>query len=243
VTFLPEIASTAISVALAVLPLVALFILFQILLLKLPRKQVVDILSGTAIAALGLFLFLLGVNIGFLPFGRIVGATLGSWDHAWLAALIGLLLGFFVTWGEPAVRILADQVEDASNGSIHKVFVLYAICIGVAIAASVGMLRISYDIPLLYVLVPGYLLIMPLMWFSDRDFLSIAVDAGGVATGPLANSFLLALALGASASIEGRQPFVHGLGFVALIALAPIIAVMLLGFLIRPKSKEEQRRC
>jgi len=78
------------------------------------------------------------------------------------------------------------------------------------------------------------------MWFSEKEFLSIAVDAGGVATGPMANTFLLALALGISSSIGEQDPIIHGLGLVALIALAPIISVMALGFIfcIRKQRKE-----
>ena len=76
------------------------------------------------------------------------------------------------------------------------------------------------------------------MWFSDRGFVSIATDAGGVATGPLANSFLLALAFGTSSAM-GQDPLVHGLGLVALIALARILSVMLLGLLVRRKARKE----
>jgi hypothetical protein len=236
--WIEDITATAWSVTVAVLPLAVLFLLFQVFLLRLPRRQVADILKGTLIAAAGLFLFLLGVGVGFLPLGRVMGEALGRFDQTWLFILVGLLLGFLTTWGEPAVRILADQVEEASNGSIRGPLVLYAVCIGVAVWVGLGMLKIAYGIPLLYLVVPGYLLVIVLMRFSDRDFVAIAVDAGGVATGPLANTFLLALALGASAAMGDRDPFVHGLGFVALIALAPIISVMMLGFLFRPKSGE-----
>jgi len=232
-----EIKATALSVTIAIVPLVLLFLLVQVFLLKLPQRQVADILKGTAIAAVGLFLFLLGIGIGFLPFGRAVGAALGALDRTWLFVLGGLLLGLFTAWGEPAVRILADQVEQASSGSIPGSLVLWAICVGVALWVGLGMLRIAYGIPLLYLLVPGYLLAIGLMWLSDRDFVAIAVDAGGVATGPLANSFLLALALGASASMGDQDPIVHGFGFVALIALAPIISVMVLGLLVRLKTR------
>jgi hypothetical protein len=188
----------------------------------LPRQQVTDILVGSLIAAIGLFLFLLGIGIGFLPFGRATGAALAGLQQPWLFAIVELVLGILTTWGEPSVRVLADQVEDASNGSIDKSLVLYAICSGVALMVGLGVLRISYGIPLLYLLAPGYLLAIGLMWLRDPDFVGIAVDASGVATGPLANSFLLAFALGASAAIAGREPIVHGLGMVALIALAPM---------------------
>ncbi len=225
------------NVAEATLPLVAVFLVFQLLMLRLPRRYVVNILTGTALASLGLLLFLQGVTTAFLPFGRVVGEALGTLHSKWLLVPLGFILGFLTTWGEPSVRVLADQVEEASNGSIHKSTVLYAICIGVGIAVSLGMLRIGYDIPLLYLLIPGYGFVLVIIWLSDKDFLSVAVDAGGVATGPLANSFLLALALGISSSVGYQSAIVQGLGLVALIALAPIISVMLLGFVFRIKKR------
>jgi hypothetical protein len=234
-----DLIRTARGVALAVLPLTVLFVVFQVLFLKLPRSEVTRIVTGTFIAALGLFLFLLGVSIGFMPFGRAIGETIGALPDRWLLVPFGLVLGFVTTWGEPAVRILADQIEEASTGSIRQSLVLLAICVGVALAAGAGMLRIGYGVPILWLLVPGYALVIVLVWLSDRDFVSIAVDAGGVATGPLANTFLLALALGASAA-AGQDPLVEGLGLVALIALAPIISVMTLGLLVRRKKRLEE---
>ncbi len=223
----------------AVLPLAAIFMIFQIFVLGLPREDVRRILTGTVLATAGLFLFLLGVTIGFIPFGRVVGAALGSVDQKWLLLPAGLLLGFFTTWGEPAVRILADQVDEASNGSIRRSLVLYAICIGVSVSGGVGLLRIGYEIPLLNLLVPGYALVLLAIWFSNQHFVAIAVDAGGVATGPLANTFLLALALGVSSSIGKPDPITQGLGLVALIALAPILSVMTLGLLLRWKERRQ----
>ena len=235
---LSDLGRTAWSVALAVLPLVALFMVFQLLFLRLPGRELSRILTGTLVASAGLFLFLLGVTIGFLPFGRAIGEAIGSVSQKWLVVPFGLILGFVTTWGEPAVRVLADQVEEASTGSIPRPLVLAAICLGVAVAVGIGLLRIVYGVPLLWLLVPGYALAIALMWLSDKEFVSIAVDAGGVATGPLANSFLLALALGASSAM-GRDPLVHGLGLVSLIALAPIVSVMLLGLLVRLKTRKE----
>lgn len=234
--FLEELGQTAWSVVMAVLPLAVLFMIFQIFLLRLPRKDVREILTGTLMAAAGLFLFLLGVGIGFMPFGRAIGTALGALTDRWLLLPAGLLLGFVTTWGEPAVRILADQVEEASNGSIPRSLVLWAVCIGVSAFVGLGLLRIGYETPILYLLVPGYLLVIIMMWFSKKSFVAVAVDAGGVATGPLANTFLLALALGASATMGSQDPVTHGLGLVALIALAPMISVMMLGLLIRWKE-------
>lgn len=239
-TFLSELGSAAWSVALAVLPLAALFIFFQFLLLKLPRKEVARILAGTLVTSAGLFLFLLGVSIGFLPFGRALGEAIGSLPEKWLLLPFGALLGFVTTWGEPAVRILAHEVEEASAGAVREQLVVVAICVGVAAAVGIGMLRIGYAVPLLWLLVPGYGLVIAMMRFSERGFVSIAVDAGGVATGPLANTFLLALAFGASSAMDGQDPLVHGLGLIALIALAPIISLMAVGALVRWKERPKE---
>ncbi len=231
-------ADTAWSVLLAVLPLTLLFVVFQLTLLKLPRREFRNIVVGTLLAAAGLFLFLLGVGISFLPAGQTIGEALGDLPQKWLLFPTGILLGFLTTWSEPAVRILADQVEDASNGSIRRDLVLLTICVGVAFWVGLGLLRIAYDIPLLHLLIPGYVLVMVLLFVSSREFVAIAVDAGGVATGPMANTFLLSLALGTAAAADTGNPLINGLGLVALIAIAPVISVMALGLAVRWKNRE-----
>jgi hypothetical protein len=223
-----------------VVPLAGLFLLFQSLFLKLPRREVSRILTGTIIAAAGLFLFLMGVGIGFMPFGRAIGEAVGALPQKWLLVPFGLVLGFVTTWGEPSVRILADQVEDASTGSIPRAVVLWTICLGVALAVATGLLRVAFGIPLLYLLVPGYGLVIAILRWSEPRFVAIAIDAGGVATGPLANSFLLALAFGASAAVGNQEPLVQGLGLVALVSLAPVISVMTLGLAVRWKERRKE---
>jgi hypothetical protein len=237
---LEHFGDTAWSVILAVLPLAVLFMLFQVLFLQLPVREVTRILTGTLVASLGLFLFLLGVSIGFLPFGRAIGEAFGALPQKWLVVLFGILLGFATTWGEPAVRILANQVEEASSGSIRRSLVLVTVCAGVGLWVGIGMLRISHGIPLAYLVVPGYGLVLAIMWFSEKEFVGIAVDAGGVATGPLANTFLLALAFGAASASGSEDPLIHGLGLVALIALAPIMSLMTLGLIIRCKERRKE---
>jgi hypothetical protein len=237
--WLLEMLVLARSVLLAIAPLVLVFLLFQVFLLKLPVRRVAQILTGTLVAAAGLFLFLSGVALAFLPFGRVVGEALGALDGTWLMVAIGVVLGFATAWGEPAVRVLADQVDEASNGSIPAGLVLNAICAGVAAWVGIGMLRIALGLDLLYLLVAGYGLIVVLMWLSSKDFVPVAADAGGVAAGPLANSFLLALALGASSASGADDPVVNGFGLVALVTLAPTISVMAVGVLVRWKTRRQ----
>ncbi len=224
------------SVATAVLPLTVLFLIFQALFLRLPRRELLRILTGTLVASAGLYLFLLGVGVGFLPLGSVIGEAIGRRGHPWLLASCGLVLGYVTTLGEPSVRILADQVEEASSGAIRSVWVTGAVCAGVAVATSLGLLRIAYGIPILYLLVPGYLVVIAGTWLGGREFTAVAVDAGGVATGPLANSFLLALAVGASTGVQATDPLVSALGLVALVALAPMLSVMALGVLLARRT-------
>ncbi|PPD57477.1 DUF1538 domain-containing protein [Dehalogenimonas etheniformans] len=232
-TIFDGLLETAGSVIEAFVPLLFVLLIFQVFFLKLPPTYIMKLLKGTLIASAGLVLFLQGVKGGFLPYGHAIGVSLGNLDPKWLAVPFGLLLGFLTARSEPAVRVLCDQVEEASSGSMRKSTVLAAISIGVAIFVGLGMARITYSIPLLYILIPGYLLALVLAYLSPREYTAVAFDAGGVATGPLANTFLLSLGLGMSAAIGGQDGAIYGFGLVSFIALAPLISVMILGVLVR----------
>jgi len=231
---------TFVGVLKALAPLLGLFLLFQFLFLKLPRIYMINLLIGTLFAIVGLLLFLQGVRIGFLPAGQAIGEMMGGIAWKWLLIPFGIFLGFLTTWTEPAVRILCDQVEKASGAAIRKPVVLIAICSGVSVFVGLGMLKIIYGIPLQFIVIPGYIIALVMMWFSKKEFLSIAFDAGGVATGPMAVTFLMAIAIGVSSAIEGRNTVLHGFGLIALIALAPILSVMALGFLFQLKIRRKE---
>lgn len=215
------------------LPLVILFLVAQYLLLKMSRATAVKIIAGLLIAFAGLVLFLFGVNVGLMPAGRLLGEKLGSFTPAWALIPLGFILGFVATFAEPAVRILSQKIEDATSGYIRKRLILYTVSLGVAFFVALGMAKIIYGIPILYIMIPGYLVALIIMWFSDRTFVSIAFDAGGVATGPMAVTFLMAVAVGIANSMHERDPILDGFGLIALIALAPIIFILILGIIYR----------
>ncbi|MBM3173018.1 MAG: DUF1538 domain-containing protein [Chloroflexi bacterium] len=221
-------------------PLLLIFLAFQFLFLRLPRQYVFNLLTGMALALVGLVLFLQGVKIGFLPAGKAMGEALGALEHKWLIIPFGFFMGFLATFSEPAVRILSNQVEDSSAGSIRKNFVTSTIALGVAFFVALGMVKIVYGIPLMYILAPCYLVALIIMWFCDRAFVSIAFDAGGVATGPMAVTFLMATAVGIASAMEGRDPILDGFGLIALIAPPPILSVMLLGIAFRNKLRKRE---
>ena len=184
-------------------------------------------------------LFLQGVNVAFLPAGREIGEAITAFGHLWLLIPLGFLLGFVATYAEPAVRVLGYQVAESSSGYIKESLIVYTLSFAVAISVSLGMARLVYGIPLLYILIPGYSLVIILLFLTDPEFAGIAFDSGGVATGPMAVTFLLSLAVGVAAGIEGRNPVIDGFGLIALIALAPILSVLALGILYRGTRGEE----
>lgn len=228
------------EVAMALVPLMLFFLFFQFWMLKLPWNRVKEILFGIVLTFFGLALFLQGVHVGFLPVGREIGEIVSHWDHIWVLVPVGFMLGFVATFAEPAVRVLNYEVDKVSGGYIPKKLMLWTLSTGVAISVALAMARIIYEIPLIYLILPGYGIALFMTLFSTEKFTSIAFDAGGVATGPMTVTFILAIALGLAEHMDGRDPLLDGFGMIALVALAPIICVLALGLLYkRQESKME----
>lgn len=217
----------------ALLPLLIFFVIFQIMYLKFPSSQLVKLSLGISMTAIGMILFLYGVYNGFFPVGLEIGTFFGEIENKWILIPVGFVLGFLATYAEPAVRVLCYQIEKSSSGYIGTKLMLYTLSVSVATFVAIAMAKLVYGIPFLYIIIPGYLSAIILMWFSDKDFIAIAFDSGGVATGPMAVTFLMSMAVGVASSQEGRDPVIDGFGMIALIALAPIIFVLILGVYMR----------
>lgn len=222
----------------ALFPLLVLFIIFQLFFLKLSKRKLFDIFIGFFLTFLGLSLFLQGVHIGFLPIGEQMGIELSSMN-LWLLIVIGFILGFFAIYAEPAVSVLLHQVDEASGGYIPQKVLLYTISLGVGLAISLSMVRILLGLSLWFFLLPGYIIALFMVKFTSKTFTSIAFDSGGVATGPMTATFLLALFVGIASGNEGSDPLLDGFGMVALVALAPILSVLSLGILFARKEQKQ----
>ncbi|WP_291319702.1 DUF1538 domain-containing protein [Desulfonatronospira sp.] len=227
------------NVLLAIGPLIAFFIFFQLAYLKLDRQYVVNLFKGVVLAVVGLTLFLQGVEVGFMPVGAEMGEIMNNFDNLWILIPIGFVLGLVATIAEPAVRILCLNVERASAGSLGQMFMLITLSLGVGIFVAMGMGKIIFGFSIYYILLPGYVLALVMMKFSDQSFISIAFDAGGVATGPMTVTFVMAIALGLAEAMEGRSAIHDGFGLIALVALAPILSVMTVGVFLNLKTRRE----
>ena len=116
---------------------------------------------------------------------------------------------------------------------------LYTLCIGVAISVALSMVRVLSGISLWYFLVPGYIIALLLTRFVSQEFVAIAFDAGGAATGPMTVTFILSLTVGVAKQLENRNPLTDGFGMVSLVALTPILSILVLGFLYGRKEKKD----
>jgi len=217
----------------SLIPLVVFFALFQRMYLKLPYSQLARLYTGLILAGFGMLLFLHGVYSGFFPIGSQIGEFFGSSDKKSLLIPLGFILGFLATLAEPVVRVLCYQIETSSNGYIRANLMLYTLSSGIAVFTAIAMAKIIYGIPFLYIIFPGYLLVLFLLWICDKDFIGIAFDAGGVATGTMAVAFLTSLTVGVANAQEGGNAIANGFGLIGMMALAPVIFVMLLGVYMR----------
>jgi hypothetical protein len=224
------------EVSMALIPLVGLFLVFEFFIIKLEREKLKQLLGGVVIALIGLSIFLQGVYKGILPTGEQVGFALGQLK-GWFLLPIGFLLGFVITLAEPGVHTLNFEVEQGSSGAIPGKLMLMTISFGVATAVGASLLRVAYGIPLGYFLYPGYLLAFSMVRHAAPPFSAVAFDAAGVATGPMIVTFVSAITLGL-AKAQGRDPLQEGFGMVALVALASILAVLVLGVLYNRQLKK-----
>ncbi|MDO5538259.1 MAG: DUF1538 domain-containing protein [Desulfovibrionaceae bacterium] len=235
--FLERIPHVLEEVSLALAPLLAMFVVFQLFLIKMPTKQVIRMSVGLVLTFVGLVLFFVGVQGGFMPAGRILGAALASGSAGWAVVLTGLVLGAVVVCAEPAVWVLNEQIEEISGGHIKKRIMLVSLSSGVALAVALSMFRVVSGISLWYLLIPGYALALGLMRFCPPMFTAIAFDSGGVASGPMASTFILAFTLGASAALGGN-PITDAFGVIAMIAMMPLITIQVLGILFDRKERQ-----
>lgn len=224
------------EVAIALLPILLFFFIFQAFTLKLPKKQLIKIVVGSIYTYLGLVLFLTGVNVGFMPTGYLLGSNIISGKFSWLIIPLGMVIGFVIVAAEPAVHVLNEQVEDLSEGSITKRSMLLSLSIGVAISVGLAMLRVSTGLSIWYLLIPGYLIAIVLTFFVPPIYTSIAFDSGGVASGPMTATFLLPLAMGACTAIGG-DILLDAFGIVAMVAMTPLITIQILGLVSKLRMK------
>ncbi|MFO7574637.1 MAG: DUF1538 domain-containing protein [Bacteroidales bacterium] len=185
--------------------------------------------------------------IEFLP--ERYNENIGSYDHivtqsplfrtklSSLGILLVLLfafgMGYGATMAEPALNALGITVEGLTVGNIKRVQIVQIVSVGVGVGILLGLTRILFDIPLIWLILPPYVMLLPLTWFSEEEFSAIAWDSGGVTTGPVTVPLVLAMGL----SIGGELNVVDGFGVLALASVFPIITVLVFGLIVQIKQQ------
>jgi hypothetical protein len=228
------------QVAVALFPILLTFAIFQVVKIRLKIKDILRICIGTIYTYIGLVLFLTSVNVGFMPVGYQLGGILFKNNSGAILILVGMIIGYFVVAAEPAVFVLKEQVEEVTSGAISARSMGLGLSVGVAASVGLAMLRVITGLSLLYFVIPGYVIALLLTFVVPHLFTSIAFDSGAVASGPLAATFLLPLAIGASEA-KGGNIYTDAFGIVALVALTPVITIQLFGLVYSIKSKIAKR--
>ena len=225
----------------ALLPLSALFFLMNFSKFKMAKRELGRIIKGLIYTLIGLALFLTGVYSGFMDMGQIIGRSIAE-NYNWLLPILGFVMGMIVVLVEPAVHVLGQQIQDATGGRIPVKLIRITLSLGVGLAISGSMLRIMIpEVKLWFFLLPGFATAILLSFFSDPVFVGIAYDAGGVASGPMTATFVLAFAQGAAAMTPGANVLVDGFGVIAMVAMTPVLSLMILGAVFQRKTLKLQK--
>jgi len=217
----------------AIAPLIIAICVLQFTLVRAPTLLFLQFLIGCLMALAGLMLFFMGINIGVLPMGRFIGAELPRRGSLLLIVAMAFSLGFATTIAEPDALVLSRQADAISRGAIPGLGVLYVMAIGVGFFVAFAVLRLIYGFRMQYLLMAAYSIVIVLSFLTPAEFVPLAYDAGSVTTGALTAPVVIALALGLSSVLAGRSSVSDGFGLLGFASIGPIIAVMIMGMVLR----------
>ena len=237
----------------AILPLVLFLLLILRVVLKesLPRPR--EMMLGIGLTVIGMCLFNIGLTYGLSNLGGSAGSLVpaafmeipgadGSPLYRYavgvtIALVFALVLGFGATIAEPALNALGVTAEQLTNGFFKKRTLILAVSAGVACGIALGVTKLVFDLPLVWLIVPPYLLAAALTAVSSEAFVNVAWDSAGVTTGPITVPLVLAMGLG----LGNATHAVEGFGILCLASIGPIISVLLTGLWARMQAGRQER--
>ena len=213
----------------SVLPVTVIVLLLKFTLIPLDTVQTVKFLMGAVFVVLGLTLFLTGVDLGITPLGELLGPAMTKKNKLWIVVVSGLVLGFFISFAEPGLLILANQIDMITSGGISSMKILTVVSSGIAVMMVLGFMRMLFDLPLYIILNISYFIIMIMGFRTSPEFLAIAFDASGSTTGVLAVPFILALYPGiTSIKKDSKSSEKDSFGLVSIVSAGAVMSVMLI---------------
>ncbi len=223
------------------LPIILVVSFFQIVVLRQPFPNLSEVLTGLVFVAIGLMLFVEGLEIGLFPIGENLSYALAKKGSLFWLLLFSILLGFSTTIAEPAlIAVTKEAAKIALESKLiqpefesgYALGLRFSVAISVGLAILLGMWRIIKGWPIYYLIIGGYLLVIVMTMFAPEEIIGIAYDAGGVTTSTITVPLVTAIGVGLATVIEGRSPLMDGFGLIAFASLLPMIFVMGYGILI-----------
>ncbi len=218
-----------------VLPILAVLIFFQAVVLRKPVPHLRSVLVGGVYVVLGLGLFLFGLKEALFPLGEAMARQLTDptflgdptdWTaHGW-TYLFAFAIGFSTTIAEPSLIAVAIKAREVSGGTIKEWGLRIAVALGVALSLVFGTYRIVTGTPLYLYMIVGYTIVIVQTFFAPKTIVPLAYDSGGVTTSTVTVPLVAALGLGLASTVPGRSPALDGFGLIALASLFPMITVM-----------------
>ena len=232
---LPAGMDTVLDVA----PLIGLVLFFQIVVLRQRPANLGRITVGFVYVVIGLVLFLIGLEEALFPLGKTMaaqltdpaflglaeGATAHWLDYGWVYAFAAAI-GFGTTIAEPSLMAVAHKAAAVSGGTIRPWGLRIAVAIGVAVGVGLGAVRIVTGLPLHYLFMSAYAIVIVLTIFASRSIIALAYDSGGVTSSTVTVPLVAALGLGLAANVPGRSPMLDGFGLIAFACVFAVIAVL-----------------
>jgi len=209
-----------------VAPIIAVIFFFQYIIIKKPVARLDRISVGIVMVILGLYAFIVGLEMGLFPIGETIALQLTQMQNNLLIYLFAFLIGFSTTMAEPSLLAIAIKAEEISRGTIDQKVLRMVVALGVAIGIALGAYRIVAGDPIHYYIIAGYILVIVVTYFAPKYIIPLAYDSGGVTTSTVTVPLVAALGLGLAENIEGRNPLIDGFGLIAFASLFPMLTVM-----------------
>ena len=210
-----------------VLPIIAVVVFFQYLVIRKPIAHVARVASGFVLVIVGLYAFVLGLKLGLFPIGQGMAEQLIALGAPLYLYLFAFAIGFATTLAEPALIAIGQKAEEAGKGKLNGNRIRLLVALGVAIGITVGVHRILTGDSIHYYIMAGYGLVILLTWLAPKYIVPLAFDLGGVTTSEVTVPLVTALGIGLASHIEGRNVLIDGFGLIAFASLFPILIVML----------------
>ena len=211
------------------LPIVAVVLFFQILVLQSLPDNPLELTVGLAIVALGIALFLQGLELSIFPVGKNLANQFARRGSLPLLVAFGFGIGFAAVIAEPALIAVAEQAQLISQGRINGFTLRLIVALSVGAVVALGIVRTVLGWGIQKLMIGGYLLVLLVTFFAPEEIVGLAYDSGGVTTNIVTVPLVAALGIGLASSIAGRNPLRDGFGLVALAVMVPMITVQLYG--------------